>query len=70
MSDTYLLCKQSVKDTLHLPDSLAFAIHQDKSVIVLSQETVCRICYFFNYNDRLTREKINGIIELALQLLK
>ena len=65
-------CKENIRDTVDLIDSLGFTIHFDKSIIIPTQE-IQYLGFILNSREmtvQLTREKALKIKELCQNILR
>ena len=71
-SDTYEHCKQNIKDTMNLVDSVGLTTHPEKSVIIPTQ-CIEFVGFLLNSKEmtvKLAHRKVQNLIELAKDILK
>ena len=71
-SDTYDHCKQNIKDTMNLVDSVGLTVHPEKSVIIPKQ-CIEFVGFLLNSNEmtvKLATRKVYKLIELATDILE
>ena len=71
-SDTYEHCRQNIKDTMNLVDSVGLTVHPEKSVIIPTQ-SIEFVGFLLNSNEmtvKLAPRKVYKLIELATDILE
>ena len=71
-SDTYDHCKQNIKDTMNLVDSVGLTVHPEKSVIIPKQ-CIEFVGFLLNSNEmtvKLAPRKVYKLTELATDILE
>ena len=71
-SDTYDHCRQNIKDTMNLVDSVGLTVHPEKSVIIPAQ-CIEFVGFLLNSKEmtvKLASRKVHKLIELARDILE